>query len=234
MADTFVTLTIPAAPELQLFYELDALITACLASASTTTARQHITQASTLLRTTAENLSRQARDALEDTMTEPTHEEEFLERLTRAGMLGATLARTVLRPAGTDSLTKKAEALRKAGYTETTPYDGKLRELFGEHRWAMYARDPVRILAAAAITDAANAGHDIAAMLARVVNKRAWENDDTSAARSIAAVLAYRIERDTAAQARRRTPAPVPRKPNKPRGHNDEFQVNPASDGHVV
>jgi hypothetical protein len=214
MAETFIALTASTAPELQLFHELDALITACLATASTATARQHIAEASTLVRATAEDLShqadQQARDALENIMTDPSHEEELLDHLTRAAALGANLVRTALKPAGQDALAKKAEALRKAGYTETTPYDGTLRGLFGEHRWAMYASDPVRILAAAAITDAANAGHDIPAMLTRVVNKRAWENDDTSAARSIAAVLAYRIEKDAAAQARRRTLAPVP------------------------
>jgi hypothetical protein len=210
MADTFITMT-ATSPELQLFHELDALITACLASASTATARQHITQASTLIRATAEDLSHQAdqqsRNALEDIMTEPTHEEEFLDHLARGAALGATLVRTALRPTNADNLVKKAEALRKAGYAETTSYDDKLRELFGEHLWARYASDPVRILGAAAITEAANAGHDIPAILTRVVNERAWEGGDV--ARSVAAVLAYRIEKDVAAQARRRTPAPT-------------------------
>lgn len=216
-ADTFTTLAAPATPELQLFHELDALITTCLATASTTTAQRHITQARSLIRATTEDLGRQAgrqaRNTLEDIMTDPTHEEEFLDHLTRAGILGANLARTMLAPAGTGSLAKQAEALRKAGYTETTPYDGKLRELFGEHRWAMYTADPARIVAAAAITDAANAGHDVSAMLTRVVNKRAWEDDQISAARSIAGVLAHRIERDLAAHTRRRTPANVPARP---------------------
>lgn len=74
----------------------------------------------------------------------------------------------------------------------------------------MYAADPARVVAAAAITGAANAGRDVPALLARVVNKRAWEDDQDSAARSIAGVLAYRIERDLVARARRRPPAPVP------------------------
>ena len=70
---------------------------------------------------------------------------ELLEHLARAGAVGANLARTALQPADKDSLTKKAEALRRAGYTETTPYDNQLRRLFGEYRWAMYASEPVRI-----------------------------------------------------------------------------------------
>jgi hypothetical protein len=199
-ADTFIALSAPAAPELQLFRELEALVAVCMTAASTTTAPRQ----NTLIQT-----GQPTRDVLEETVTEPTHEDEFLDHLTRAGILGANIVRTALAPTGNSGLAGQAEALRRAGYTETTPHDGQLRELFGEQRWAMYASDPARIVAAAAITDAANAGHDVPAVLRRVVNKRAWEDDQMSAARSIAGVLAYRIERDVAARARRRTPAPV-------------------------
>jgi hypothetical protein len=204
MADTF-TAVVTADP-LQLAREIDALITDCLIAARTAHAKTEITSARTLLHTTAETLAAQAeREALHrgTTMTELTHEDELLTHLTQAGMLSARLARALLSPAGTS-------ALKAAGYNETTPYDDHLRALLGEDRWAKYVADPGRIKTAAAITGAARAGHEVPALLARAVNRRAWEDDAVSPSRSIAHVLAYRIARELAAPAARRTPASAP------------------------
>jgi hypothetical protein len=213
MADTFLAGI--ASPGMQLFYELDALITACLTTATTTTARTSIRQARALVHVTAADLAAaaeaQARTTLEDTMTDLTHEHELIDHLTRAAAIGANIVRTI-HAASTPAnpgLARQADALRKAGYIEVTPFDGKLRELFGERRWAMYATDPARIVAAAAITDAARAGYDVPALLARAVDRRAWEDDRISAARSIAGVLAYRIEKELTARGPRRPSVPV-------------------------
>jgi hypothetical protein len=216
MADTFITLA-TAGDTLQLAREIDALITDCLVAARTSHARTEMTRASTLVRATTETLTRQANDQARTTlqeggiMTEPSHEEEILQHLTQAGVLTARLARTLLTPAGVGADT---QALRAAGYTETTPYDGTLRTLLGEARWAMYAADPGRIKTAGAITDAASAGRDIPALLERAVNRRAWEDDSISPSRSIAHVLTWRIARELARSTTRRTPASVP--PSRP------------------
>ena len=85
------------------------------------------------------------------------------------------------------------KALRAAGYTETTAFDGILRQELGEQRWAWYVADPARLVCTAAITDAARAGHDVAALLGKVCRRRAWEDDQQSPARSIARVRYYRI-----------------------------------------
>jgi len=126
---------------------------------------------------------------------------QLLTHLHQGAVIGARLARAIIGPANGSALAEQAAALRAAGYTETTPYDDHLRRLFGEQRWAAYAADPARIVAAAAITDAANAGHDVPALLAKVVHQRAWEDDQISRARSLAGVLAYRIETERSRRA---------------------------------
>jgi hypothetical protein len=138
-------------------------------------------------------------------MTDLTREDEFLTHLTQAGVLSARLARALLNPAPGN-----VAALKAAGYTETTPYDAQLRKLLGEARWVSYAADPGRIKAAAAITDAARAGCDMPALLARTIGRRAWENDPTSPSRSVAHALAYRIARELSVHAQRRTPPARP------------------------
>jgi hypothetical protein len=155
-----------------------------------------MTTASTLVRATAQTLAaqadQQARDTLRrgTTMTDLTHEDEFLSHLQQGAVIGARLARAFFSPAGTTSdLARQIDALRAAGYTKTTPHDDHLRQVFGEQRWAKYAADPARIVAAAAITDAANAGHDVPALLTKVVYQRAWEDDQISKARSRTAEL---------------------------------------------
>jgi hypothetical protein len=203
MADTFIAVsTAGNAPALQLVREMEALLDACLTAASTATARREITQAGTLVRATAQTLAaqadQQARDILQrgTTMTDITHEEELLSHLHQGAVISIRLARALLRPSGGSDLAKQTAALRDAGYTETTPYDDHLRQLFGEQRWDKYVADPARIVAAAAITDAVTAGHDVPAILTKVVRQRDWEDDQVSSARSLAGVLAYRIERE--------------------------------------
>jgi hypothetical protein len=134
-------------------------------------------------------------------MSQPAHEEEFIQHLTQAGVLSAQLART-----GIEAITQKtrtnipndavvAARLKALGYTPETAYDTHLRTLLGEARWAKYAADPGRIITAAMITDGANAGHDMTALLTEAVNQRKWEDDPVSRAQSIAYVLRYRVER---------------------------------------
>lgn len=137
-------------------------------------------------------------------MSDPSHEEEFLQHLTQAGVLAAQLARVLVSGKTTAD---DIAGLKAAGYTEQTGYDGKLRELLGEQRWAKFAADPARIVAAAAITDAANAGHDMDALLVKVVSERRFENDPIDAARSIARVLAFRVVRAMGQGSRFRRPA---------------------------
>jgi hypothetical protein len=137
-------------------------------------------------------------------MSEPTHEEEFLAQLTTAGVLAARLARAATGQS--PGAPADVKALRAAGYTETTPFDAHLRRELGEQRWAWYTADPARIVCAAAITNAARAGHDVPALLTRVCQRRAWEDDQISPARSIARVLDFRIKREMS----RRTPAVPP------------------------
>jgi hypothetical protein len=116
---------------------------------------------------------------------------------------------------------------RAAGYTETTPHDDELRELLGEQRWAAYAADPARIAAATAITDGDRAGHDMPALLAKVIRQRPWEDDDRSPSKSVAEVLHYRVTRELAriaASREDRRDSPAPRRParqvpRQPAGH---------------
>jgi hypothetical protein len=227
MADTFIAVTMARnTPALQLVREMEALVDACLSAASTAIACREMTTASTLVRATAQTLAAQADQQALDTlhrgttMTDLTHEEELLGHLHQGAVIGTRLAKAAFSPSGSSDLTKQIDTLRAAGYTETTPYDDHLRRLFGEQRWASYAADPARIVAAAAITDAASAGHDIPALLTTVVHQRAWEDDQISSARSIAGVLAYRIEKQPA----RRTPPSAPTRPG------NDFSVTTNSD----
>lgn len=223
MASTFLTVTMagtasPEASALILAREVGALIDACLVTVTAVHTRREITQASALVRATAETLACQADDQARhvltqgETMTELTHEEEFLRHLTQAGVLSAQVVQALLGSTKSSRGATSADiaALKAAGYTETTPYDDRLRKLFGEQRWAIYAADPARIVAAAAITDAARAGCDMPALLRRAVIKREWENDGRSPARSLAAVLAYRVTREMSRPSSRRTPASQP------------------------
>jgi hypothetical protein len=102
-------------------------------------------------------------------MNEPSHEEDFLRILTQAAVLTARVARIRLSGPG---MAADAAGLRKAGYSEATPYDDLLRDLLGEQRWAAYAADPARIAAAAALTDAGRAGYDMPALLGKVIGQR--------------------------------------------------------------
>ncbi len=135
------------------------------------------------------------------TMSEASHEEELLRHLTQAGVLGAQLARTGIetftQASGKSRIpngSAMAAQLEAAGYTRETAHDGHLRALLGEERWSKYADDPGRIVCAAMITDGERAGHDMPALLGKVVRQRGWENDPIDSARSIARVLAYRVE----------------------------------------
>jgi hypothetical protein len=214
MAATFLAVTragtaSPQSSALILAEEASALIDACIAAATTTAARRDITNASTLVHTTVADLASraeaQARHALTqgETMTDLTHEDEFLTHLTQAGVLSARLTQALLTGGkGTGGVTaKQIAALKAAGYTETTPYDQDLRRLLGEPRWASYLADPARIVAAAAITDAAAAGRDMPKLLERAVNRRRWEDDERSPSRSVAKILAYRVTSEMRRQA---------------------------------
>lgn len=136
------------------------------------------------------------------TMSEATHEDELLRHLTQAGLLGVQVTRAGIeafsQPGNGRSSAVAAEAARleAAGYRRETAYDGHLRSLLGEGRWAQYAGDPGRIICAAMIFDGAQAGHDMNRLLTTAVRERPWEDDPTSASRSIAHVLAYRVSRN--------------------------------------
>ena len=220
MAGTFLAVT--QADALTLVSEVALLVEAV----ATTTLSRDATQASMLVATLAQAADQQASDTLatlpvrrihtkEDAMSEPTHEEEFLAQLTTAGVLAARLARAAIGQS--PGVPADVKALRAAGYTETTPFDAHLRRALGEQRWAWYTADPARIVCAAAITNAARAGHDVPALLTRVCQRRAWEDDQTSPARSIARVLDYRIKREMS----RRTPAVSPHSSGKYLGRMD-------------
>jgi hypothetical protein len=219
MASTFLAVTAAGTTRspMALVHETAALIDACMASAASRSARRDITTASTLVHASAQTMARQADQQAAhaltqgNTMTELSHEEELITHLTQAGVLSAQLARALLGHPGTGGGGDIA-ALKAAGYTEQTPWDGYLRELFGEQRWAKYTADPARIVGAAAMTDADRVGHDMHALLTTVFIERGWENDPYDAARSIARILAYRITKEigsdpTSRRSRSATPA---------------------------
>jgi hypothetical protein len=210
MANTFLAVTFAGesrmAGTLILMQEAARLADACVARAATATAQRDTQEARTLvhasLATLTEAADKQAAATLTTStrgtgMSEPTHEDELLQTFTQAGVLAAQLARA--RVGGGNSGTSAAmdaeiARLRKAGYSEHTPYDDLLRELLGEKRWTWYAQDKARIAAAAAVTDADQAGiYDMKKLLTRAVTRRAWEDDSISPATSIAQILHYRV-----------------------------------------
>lgn len=211
MADTFLSVTFAGsevAGTLILMQEVARLADACAARAATVTAQRESQQASALvhasLATLAEAAGKQAAATLTTStrgtgMSEPTHEEEFLRVLTQAGVMTAQVARAMVGDRGNRGTSAATAAeiqkLRKAGYTETTRYDNLLHDLLGEQRWAKYTADEARIAAAAVITDADRAGiYDMKKLLPRAVNRRAWEDDPHSPAKSIAEILHYRVK----------------------------------------
>jgi hypothetical protein len=211
MADTFLSVTFAGsgvAGTLILMEEVARLADACAPRAATVTAQRESQQASALvhasLATLAEAAGKQAAATLTTSirgtgMSEPTHEEEFLRVLTQAGVLTAQVARAMVGGGGNRGTSAARDAeikgLRKAGYTETTRYDDLLHDLLGEQRWAKYTADEARIAAAAVITDAGRAGiYDMKKLLTRAVNRRAWEDDPHSPAKSVAEILHYRVK----------------------------------------
>jgi hypothetical protein len=227
MASTFMAITQAGNQQgaLLLVEEISALVDACAAKArararagtATATVTRDAQQANVLVRASlaalAKTADQQARAGLPatrrnqskesgDTMPEPTHEEEFLSHLTSAGVLSARLLRAALARRGKGGAAD-VKALKAAGYKAETPFDDHLRRELGEHRWARYVADPARIVCAAQITDAARAGRDVPAMLTRVCEQRAWENDARSPAQSVARVLSYRIKRELSRPANR-------------------------------
>jgi hypothetical protein len=206
MADTFLTIAFAGtdAGTLILVNEVALLADACAERAATSIARREAQRASVLVQASIATLtdaaSKQATITLTTStggtpMSEPTHEEDFLRHLTQAGVLAARVAR--IRFSGPDKAAGIA-GLRAAGYSEQTRHDDLLRQLLGDQRWAAYAADPARIVAAAAITDGDRAGYDMPALLTRVVQQRRWETDDRSPSQSVARVLYYRVTRELA------------------------------------
>jgi hypothetical protein len=218
MADTFMSVTLAgndAIGMVILMQEVGRLADACAAGASTATAQRETQRASVLVRASLATLTEAAGKQAAATLTtrgtgmsEPTHEDEFLKVLTQAGVLTAQVARAWAggrsggRDGGTSAATDAEIArLRKAGYSEHTPYDDLLRELLGEKRWAWYAQDKARIAAAAAVTDTDRSGiYDMKQLLTRAVSRRAWEDDSVSPAASIAQILHYRVTTETEAK----------------------------------
>jgi hypothetical protein len=217
MASTFMAVTQAGAGDvLTLVREVATLIDTIAAPARETVQAKTLVRASLAALTQAAHeqaiatLPARRSSTKEDTMSEPAHEEEFLQHVTAAGVLTARLVRAAAgqSPAGPADV----KALRAAGYTETTPFDAILRQELGEQRWAWYVADPARLVCAAAITDAARAGHDVPALLGKACRRRGWEDDQQSPARSIARVLYYRITQDM--NRRPRPAAPHQRNPH--------------------
>ena len=197
MADAFLTIAFAGtdAGALILVNEVALLADACAARAASITARREAQHASTLVQASIAALTDAAAKQAAATLTtstrgtpmsEPTHEEDFLRHLTQAGVLAARVARIRFTGPG---MAADIAGLRAAGYSEQTRHDDLLRQLLGDQRWAAYAADPARIVAAAAITDGDRAGYDMPALLIRVVHQRRWENDVRNPSQSVARVL---------------------------------------------
>jgi hypothetical protein len=75
-----------------------------------------------------------------------------------------------------------------------TPWDARLRDLLGEHRWNEYAVDERRRDVAAQLARADADGHDIDALITAAVNCREWEDDPKSPSRRVGSVLLYRVK----------------------------------------
>jgi hypothetical protein len=193
MADTFLTIT-STEPAIALMTEVAALIDTCIEFRE---ARQARTIVRASLAALTQEADRQARAVLsaparkEVTMTDLTHEDEFLAHLATVGALAARMARTAMGQSAGQA--PDVKVLKAAGYREDTPYDEHLRRELGEQRWAKYVADPARVVCAALITDGAAQGHDMRTLLTKAADIRGWEEDPRSPARSIARVLAYRI-----------------------------------------
>lgn len=206
MADAFLTITFAGtdAGVLILVNEVALLVGACATRTATPAGRREAQRATVLVQasiaTLADAASRQAVATLTTStkgspMSELTHEEDFLRHLTQAGVLAARIARIRF---GSPGMAGDIAGLRAAGYSEQTRHDDLLRQLLGEQRWAAYAADPARIVAAAAIADGDRAGYDMPALLTKVVHQRRWENDAHSPSQSVARVLYYRVTREMA------------------------------------
>jgi hypothetical protein len=209
MADTFLSVAFAGtgtAGTLILVREVARLADACAARAATATAQREARQASALVHASLAALTEAAGQQAATTLTtstrgtgmnEPAHEDELLQTITQAGTLAAQLARAVVGGTGSGTsaaMNAKIAELRAKGYTGQTPYDDLIRDLFGEQRWARYETDKARIAAAAAITDADRVGiYDMKKLLTRAVNRRPWEDDPHSPARSVAEILHYRV-----------------------------------------
>jgi hypothetical protein len=218
----FVTMAGTSAGPMMLVDEVIRLSEECAARAATGAAQREAQQASVLARASLATLtqaaSQQAAATLTATttggaaMSEPAHEDQFLEHITQTVAMIARLtrlARTRARADGTGASYDIA-GLRAAGYTEHTRHDAVLRHLLGEQRWAAYAADPARVAAAAAITNGDAAGYDMPALLAKVIGQRRWETDDRSPSRSVAEVLHYRVTRELARTSQNVDPTPAP------------------------
>jgi len=196
MADTFLAVT-GKDSVITLVAEIATLIDTCIEFAEARQARPLVHASLAVL---TQDADRQARAVLsasvpkEVTMSDLTHEEEFLGHLATAGALAAHLARTAMGQSSGEA--PDVKALKAAGYREDTPYDEHLRRELGERRWAKYVADPARIVCAALITDGAAQGRDMRQLLTKAADMRGWEDDPRSPARSIARVLAYRIGRE--------------------------------------
>jgi hypothetical protein len=206
MAEAFLTIAFAGtgAGALILVNEVALLADVCVARTATSIARREAQRASVLIQASVSALTGAASTQATATLTtstrgtpmsEPTHEEDFLRHLTQAGVVAARVAR--IRSSG-PGLAADIAGLRAAGYSEQTRHDDLLRQLLGDQRWAAYAADPARIVAAAAITDGDRAGYDMPSLLTRVVRQRRWETDARSPSQSVARVLYYRVTREMA------------------------------------
>jgi hypothetical protein len=206
MAEAFLTIAFAGtdAAALILVNEVALLADACVARAATTIARREAQRASVLVQASVSALTDAASTQATATLTtstrgtsmsEPTHEEDFLRHLTQAGVLAARIARIRFSGPG---LAADTAGLRAAGYSEQTRHDDLLHQLLGDQRWAAYTADPARIVAAAAITDGDRAGCDMPSLLTKVVHQRRWETDAASPSQSVARVLYYRVTREMA------------------------------------
>jgi hypothetical protein len=88
----------------------------------------------------------------------------------------------------------RQQAAARPGPMPRTRWDDQLRDLLGQDRWNQYATDERRRDVAARLTQAADDGHDIDALLTQAVTSREWEEDPVSPSRRTGSVLHYRIQ----------------------------------------
>jgi hypothetical protein len=89
---------------------------------------------------------------------------------------------------------QRSEPQQRREPIPVTPFDDRLRDLLGEHRWTEYATDEKRRQVAELITSAAAEGRDVPALLTEAVTCRDWEDDLRSPSRRVASVLHYRVK----------------------------------------